>query len=83
MNVPLLPPQEDWLKAQVAAGRFASLEEAVAAAVARLQAEDAIDDGWVKPLIEEALAALDRGEGTPFRKGEVLRKIKARRTPGA
>ena len=83
MNIPLPPAQEDWLKAQVAAGRFASLEEAVASAVARLQAQDAIDDSWAKPLIDEALAALDRGEGTPWRKGEVLEKIKARRTPGS
>ena len=83
MNVPLSPAQIDWLQAQVAAGRFTSLEEAVASAVARLQAHDAIDDAWAKPLVDEALAALDRGEGTPWRKGEVLEKIKARRSSGA
>ena len=47
-----------------------------------LQAQDAIDDGWAKPLIEEALDALDRGEGTPWRRGEVLEKIKADRSSG-
>ena len=82
MNIPLLPSQENWLKAQVAAGRFASLEDAIASAVAGLQAQDAIDDGWTKPLIEEALDALDRGEGTPWRRGEVLEKIKADRSSG-
>jgi Arc/MetJ-type ribon-helix-helix transcriptional regulator len=82
MNIPLQPALEDWLKAQVAAGRFASLEEAVASAVAGLRAQDAIDDSWAKPLINEALEALDRGEGTPWRKGEVLEQIKARRAKG-
>jgi Arc/MetJ-type ribon-helix-helix transcriptional regulator len=79
MNIPLPPDQEDWLKAQVAAGRFASLEEAIASAVAGLQAQEALDDTWAKPLIDDALEALDRGEGTPWRKGEALEKIKARR----
>jgi antitoxin ParD1/3/4 len=80
MNIPLRPDQEVWLKGQVAVGRFASLEEAVASAVAGLRALDAIDDAWAKPLIDEALAALDRGEGTPWRKGEALERIKARRS---
>jgi Arc/MetJ-type ribon-helix-helix transcriptional regulator len=72
MNIPLLPAQEEWLRDQVAAGRFASLEEAVASAVASLQAQDAIEDGAAKALLDEALEALDRGEGTPWRKGEAL-----------
>jgi antitoxin ParD1/3/4 len=78
MNIPLRPDQEDWLKAQVAGGRFTSLEEAVASAVAGLRAQEAVDDAWAQPLIDEALAALDRGEGTPWRKGEALERIKAR-----
>jgi len=80
MNIPLPPDQEDWLKAQVARGRFSSLEEAIASAVAGLRAQDAIEDSWALPLIDEALEALDRGEGTPWRKGEALGKIKARRS---
>ncbi len=83
MNLPLPPAQIAWLEAQVAAGRFASLEEALASAVAQLQAQDDIDDSWAKPLIDEALEELDRGEGTPWRKGEALEKIKARRASGA
>jgi Arc/MetJ-type ribon-helix-helix transcriptional regulator len=75
MNIPLPREQEDWLKAQVAAGRFASLEEAIASAVAGLQAQEAIDDNWAKPLIDEALDALDRGKGTEWRKGEVAESI--------
>lgn len=83
MNIPLPQSQIDWLEAQVAAGRFASLEEAVASAIAGLQAQDAVDDDWAKPLVQEALEALDRGEGTPWRKGEILARIKARRASGA
>ncbi|MBX9588112.1 MAG: hypothetical protein K2X43_02335 [Hyphomonadaceae bacterium] len=48
-----------------------------------MQAQEAIDDAWAKPLIDEALNALDRGEGTPWRKGEMLEKIKAGRSSGA
>ncbi len=80
MNIPLPPDQEDWLRAQVAAGRFTSLEDAIASAVAGLRAQEVIDDAWAKPLIDEALSALDRGEGTPWRKGEALERIKARRS---
>jgi Arc/MetJ-type ribon-helix-helix transcriptional regulator len=68
MNIPLLPAQEGWLRDQVAAGRFASIEEAVASAVASLQAQDATDDSWARPLIDEALQALDRGQGTPWQR---------------
>ncbi len=82
MNIPLPRAQVEWLEAQVAAGRFASVEEAIASAVARLQVEEATDDAWAKPLIDEALEALDKGEGTPWRKGEVLENIKRRRTSG-
>jgi Arc/MetJ-type ribon-helix-helix transcriptional regulator len=80
MNIPLPRDHEDWLKAQVAAGRFSSLEEAVASAVAGLRAQDSIDDAWAKPLIDDALEALDRGEGTPWHKGEALERIKAQRS---
>ena len=80
MNIPLKHEQQRWLDAQVATGRFASVEEAVEAAVARLQAEERVDDLWAKPLIEEALDALNRGEATPWRPGEALARLKSQRT---
>jgi antitoxin ParD1/3/4 len=79
MNVPLKRQDEEWLEQQVATGRFSSVAEAVAAAVAKLKSDDAIDDQWAKPLIDEALAALDRGERTPWQKGDALNAIKATR----
>ncbi len=51
-------------KAAVAAGRFASVEEAVRFAVDRLALEDAEygDLSWVKPYLDEARAEIVRGE---------------------
>ena len=83
MTVALDKAQLDWVEAQVAAGRFASIDEAVQATIARLQADEAIDDAWVAPLLHEAIVALDRGDGEPWRKGEILERIKARRTTGS
>jgi antitoxin ParD1/3/4 len=62
MTVQLSPEQQRWLEAQVAAGHFESLEQAVEIAVADLMAmnEDELD--WAKPLIEAGLAKLERGE---------------------
>lgn len=80
MNMHLKKSQQDWLETQVLAGRFQSLDEAVATAIARLQADDIADDAWTKPLIDEAVTALDQGHGSPWRRGDALKKIKARRS---
>jgi hypothetical protein len=40
------------------------------------QTRQIVRDARVKPLIDETLASLDRGEGTPWRKGEALERIK-------
>lgn len=69
MNIRLKPDTEEWLKAQVAEGRFESIEDAVEALVAEdriTQAElDATDLSWAKPYIEESLAALKAGDVFP------------------
>ena len=65
MTVQLSPQQQSWLEAQVAAGHFSSLEEAVAVAISDLMATSEDDLEWAKPLIEAGLAELDRGEGIP------------------
>jgi hypothetical protein len=85
MNISLLPAQEEWLRDQAAAGRFASHEEAIASTAASLQAQDVIDDGWAKPLIDETLQAFERRAGAPWGEGldKVLDRIKTRRSPGA
>lgn len=63
MTIQLSPEQQRWLEAQVAAGHFASLEQAVAVAVADLMATAPDDLDWAKPLVDKAAAELDRGEG--------------------
>lgn len=65
MTIQLSPKQQRWLEAQVAAGHFASLEQAVAVAVADLMAMDDDDLAWAKPLVDKASAELARGEGVP------------------
>ena len=66
MNITLRPEQESWIKAHVAAGDFASVEEA-----ARQMIDDRIADlaagadddlAWAKPYVDEAREAVERGE---------------------
>ena len=56
MTVQLSPEQQRWLEAQVKAGHFASLEQAVAVAIADLMATVDDDLEWAKPLVDEAIA---------------------------
>ena len=65
MTIQLSPEQQQWLEAQVAAGHFSSLEQAVAVAIADLMATVEDDLDWAEPLVDEAAAELDRGEGVP------------------
>jgi antitoxin ParD1/3/4 len=67
MTITLKPEQETWLKAHVATGEFASIEEAARhliddriAEIADLELYD--DMEWAKPLVDEARAAMARGE---------------------
>ena len=69
MAITLHPDQEAWLKARVARGDFASVEAAarqlLGERIAELaKGEDGAseDEAWMKPYIDEGLAALDQGE---------------------
>jgi antitoxin ParD1/3/4 len=69
MPITLHPDQEAWLKSRVASGDFASVEAAARQLLGERMAELAKgedgasdDEGWMKPYIDEGLAALDRGE---------------------
>ena len=66
MNVRLPPDQQKWLEEQVAAGRFGSIDDAVAFAVADLMGSGADDLAWAKPYVDEARAATARGEVAPL-----------------
>jgi antitoxin ParD1/3/4 len=69
MAITLHPDQEAWLQTRVASGDFASVDAAARQLLGERIAElahdedNAPDDGaWMKPYIDEGLAALDRGE---------------------
>ncbi len=66
MNIRLPPNQQKWLEEQVAAGRFGSVDDAVAIAVADLMAINDDDLAWAKPYVDEARAAAARGETVPL-----------------
>ena len=62
MIVSLTPQQQAWLTALVARGDFASIEDAVRQLLDERIAEESDDMVWAKPLVDEALAAVARGE---------------------
>jgi antitoxin ParD1/3/4 len=62
MTITLHPSQQKWLEEQVAAGRFASVEDAVAVAIAELMEAQSDDFAWAKPYVDEARDAVARGE---------------------
>src|SRR5208282_5541665 len=66
MTITLKPDQEAWLKTRVASGDFASVEEAarqlIDERIAERAAEESDDMAWAKPYVDEARAAVARGE---------------------
>jgi Arc/MetJ-type ribon-helix-helix transcriptional regulator len=63
MTITLTPKQQAWLEAEVAAGHFASVEEAVQLAVAELMRPiDTGDLSWAKPYVDAGRAQIERGE---------------------
>ena len=63
MNINFPREQREWLEAQVKAGAYDSLDDAVASIIAEHMELDIGDLDWAKPLVDEALASLDHGEG--------------------
>ena len=80
MTVQLNPELAKFVKAQVKAGQYRSVDEAVNAAVAKVQAEQDLLAGELNDedlaAIENGLAQLNRGEGLPWEK--VRDEIRAR-----
>ena len=62
MNIKLPGNQQKWLEEQVEAGRFGSVDDAVAIAVADLMAIGDDDLSWAKPYVDEARAEVAKGE---------------------
>jgi len=80
MNIRLKPDTEEWLKVQVAEGRFGSVEEAVEAYVSDGRASDeqldSMDLSWAKPYIDEGLA--DAAAGRVYPAEEVFAELRAK-----
>lgn len=66
MTITLTPDQHRWIAAHVERGEFPSIEEAVRQLIDERIAEHDLDIGgdlaWAKPLVDQGLAALERGE---------------------
>ncbi len=62
MTITLPREQQEWLEAQVAAGHYDSVEQAVASIVAEHMHCDVDDLSWAKPLVDERLASIAQGE---------------------
>lgn len=69
MNIRLKPDTEEWLRTQVAEGRFESVEQAVEIYLEEgrrnQEALDNADLSWAKPYIDEGLADLEAGRVYP------------------
>ena len=63
MNITLPREQQEWLEAQVKAGAYDSVDDAVASILAGHMDMLTDDLAWAKPLVEEARASMARGEG--------------------
>jgi antitoxin ParD1/3/4 len=62
MTITLTPEQQAWLKAKVERGEFPSVEEAARRLIDERMAEESDDLAWAKPYVDEARAAVARGE---------------------
>ena len=64
--IALTPEQEAWIKAHVATGDFASIEDAarqlIDDRIAELEVAEDDDMAWAKPYVDEARADIARGD---------------------
>ena len=63
MNITLPREQQEWLEAQVKAGAYDSIDDALSQFVAEHMEPDIDDLAWAKPLVDEARSSIARGEG--------------------
>ncbi|MGI0488814.1 ribbon-helix-helix domain-containing protein [Pantanalinema rosaneae CENA516] len=69
MSITLKPEQEQFIRDQVARGRFRSADEVLAQAFKLLEEKYQEYETWIEETyqqVDEAAAELDRGEGMPL-----------------
>lgn len=66
MTLTLSPDQLSWIEARIEAGEFSDVAGAVRSllgeAIVERESDDTDDFAWAKPLVDEALAAVERGD---------------------
>lgn len=80
MNVSLTPQLESYVKQKVAAGMYNSVSEVVREALRLLEEQDAIKEMKLEALrrdLQEGIAELDRGEGSPLNMDDIKAKARA------
>ena len=71
MNITLPADQERWLKMRIANGEFQSVEDAVRQLIAERMIIDGDDMAWARPLVDEARAAIERGDKVSLEEAEL------------
>jgi antitoxin ParD1/3/4 len=66
MTISLTPEQQAWIDARIGRGEFTSIEEAarqlIEERISERELEEIDDMAWAKPYVDEALAAVERGD---------------------
>ena len=70
MNITLSVEQERWLRKRIANGEFHSVEDAIRQLIADRMITDDDDMAWAKPLVDEARAAVARGDASSLEEAE-------------
>jgi antitoxin ParD1/3/4 len=83
MNITLPREQQEWLEAQVKAGAYDSVEDAITSILAEHMEPDIDDMAWARPLVDEGRASLEQGKGLTLAEhlahiDETLEKLKRR-----
>jgi antitoxin ParD1/3/4 len=83
MNITRPREQQEWLEAQVRAGAYNSIEDAVATILGQHMNLDIGDMAWARSLVDDGRACIDRGETLTMEEhlsqiDETLEKLKRR-----
>lgn len=83
MNITLPREHQEWLEAQVKAGAYDSIDEAVTSILAKHMNMDIDDMAWAKPFVDEGRASLEQGKALTLAEhlayiDETLEKLKRR-----
>jgi Arc/MetJ-type ribon-helix-helix transcriptional regulator len=83
MNITLPREQQEWLEAQVKAGAYDSIDDAVASILAEHMNMDIDDMSWARSLVDEGRESLEQGKELTLAEhlahiDETLEKLKNR-----